>query len=154
MSNQISAIKTWFNLAVPEPTPANQTMQLGCHYEEVAEMAEVASFWKATQVALEAEATRLKESAKDCTEEVWGKCESETDGQYMDRRIHLLDALCDQIVTATGVAHMFGLDIEGALAEVIRSNYSKFVDGKPVFDANGKIAKPASYSPPDLTAFV
>ena len=49
---------------------------------------------------------------------------------------------------------MFGLDIEGALAEVIRSNYSKFVDGKPVFDANGKIAKPATYSPPDLTAFV
>ena len=51
-------------------------------------------------------------------------------------------------------SHMFGLDIEGALAEVIRSNYSKFVDGKPVFDANGKIAKPATYSPPDLTAFV
>ena len=69
-------------------------------------------------------------------------------------RTELLDALCDQIVTAVGVAHMFGLDIEGALAEVTRSNYSKFVDGAPVFDANGKIAKPATYSKPDLTPFL
>ena len=69
-------------------------------------------------------------------------------------RTELLDALCDQIVTAVGVAHMFGLDIEGALAEVNRSNWSKFVDGKPTFDANGKIAKPATYSKPDLTPFL
>ena len=66
----------------------------------------------------------------------------------------MLDSLCDQIVTATGVAHMFGMDIQGALNEVNRSNWSKFVDGKPVFDINGKIAKPATYSKPDLSAFV
>ena len=49
---------------------------------------------------------------------------------------------------------MFGLGIEGALAEVNRSNWSKFVDGAPVFDANGKIAKPATYSKPNLEQFV
>ena len=53
-----------------------------------------------------------------------------------------------------GVAHMFGLDISGALVEVDRANWSKFVDGQPVFDANGKIAKPPTYSPPDLSRFV
>ena len=53
-----------------------------------------------------------------------------------------------------GVAQGHGWDIMGALAEANRSNWSKFVDGCPVFDANGKIAKPASYSPPELSPFV
>ena len=69
-------------------------------------------------------------------------------------RTGLLDSLADQIVTAIGVGHMFGMDVLGALAEVDRSNWSKFVDGKPQFDANGKIAKPATYSPPDLARFI
>lgn len=150
----IESIKTWFGLAVPEPTDANRTMQLGCHYEEVAEMAEHYSVWKATHKALVAEATRLKEEAKTTPQGMWGLTESETEDEYLARRIELLDSLADQIVTAVGVAHMFGLDISGALAEVNRSNFSKFVDGKPVFDANGKIAKPATYSKPDLTPFV
>lgn len=38
--------------------------------------------------------------------------------------------------------------------EVDRSNWSKFVDGKPVFNEQGKIAKPESYSPPNLVEFV
>ncbi|MRN38577.1 hypothetical protein CRG49_002085 [Neisseria sp. N95_16] len=37
------------------------------------------------------------------------------------QRIELLDTCCDQIVTAVGVAYMLGMDIEGALAEVIRN---------------------------------
>ena len=65
----------------------------------------------------------------------------------------LLDALCDQIVTAVGVAHMFGMNIEGAMDEVNRSNFSKFVDGKPVFNEHGKIIKGPNYTPPDLTGF-
>lgn len=68
-------------------------------------------------------------------------------------KIELLDSLCDQIVTAIGVAHMMGFDIESALNEVNRSNWSKFIDGKAVFDENGKIAKPDTYSKPDLTSF-
>ena len=35
----IPCIKQWFTLAVPNPTDKNRTVQLGCHYEEVAEMA-------------------------------------------------------------------------------------------------------------------
>lgn len=154
MNNLVANIKAWFALAVPTPTDDNRTMQLGCHYEEVAEMAERHSFWKATHKALVAEATRMKEEAKNTPPGFWGLHESETEGEYLDRRIELLDSLADQIVTAVGVAHMFGLDIEGALAEVNRSNWSKFVDGRPTFDANGKIAKPATYSKPDLTPFV
>jgi predicted HAD superfamily Cof-like phosphohydrolase len=69
-------------------------------------------------------------------------------------KIELLDSLADQIVTAIGVAHMFGFDISGALAEVNRSNFSKFEDGKPVFDANGKITKGKNYTPPELTPYI
>ena len=47
------------------------------------------------------------------------------------QRIAVLDAICDQIVTAVGVAYMMGMDIEGALAEVNRSNWSKFKGGLP-----------------------
>lgn len=141
MSNHISHIKTWFNLAVPEPTDKNRAVQLGVHFEEVGEMAFAVGAGSLGQ-ELDEYATYAKQHEGVSLESLEAVRED------------LLDALCDQIVTATGVAHMFGLDIEGALAEVIRSNYSKFVDGKPVFDANGKIAKPATYSPPDLTAFV
>jgi hypothetical protein len=59
--------------------------------------------------------------------------------------------LADQIVTAVGIASMLDMDIVGALQEVNRSNYSKFVNGRAVFDENGKIKKGADYSKPDLT---
>lgn len=137
----IESIKTWFELAVPAPTDKNRAVQFGVHLEEVAEMLR-ALFPGSNQVAdlLELKATFFK---------------AEYPGVFENyERVELLDSLADQIVTAVGVAHMFGLDISGALAEVNRSNFSKFVDGKPVFDANGKIAKPATYSKPDLTPFV
>ena len=69
-------------------------------------------------------------------------------------KTELLDALCDQIITAIGVAHMFGMNIEGALTEINRSNWSKFVNEAPVFDENGKITKGPDYTPPDLTEFL
>ena len=137
----IPCIKQWFKIAAPETTDKNRAVQLGCHFEEVAEMlAAIGETFIADRLALIA--TQYKKDGEVEINEPW-----------LDR-IELLDALCDQIVTAVGVAHMFGMDIEGALAEVNRSNWSKFVGGKPTFDANGKIAKPPSYSKPDLTLFV
>lgn len=71
-----------------------------------------------------------------------------------NQKIELLDSLCDQIVTAVGVAHMLGMDIEGALKEVNDSNMSKFEDGKAVFNENGKIKKGKHYRKPNLASFV
>ncbi len=140
MTDHISDIKGWFELAVPTPTDKSRAVQIGVHLEEVVEM-RCAIFPHAGTDTIHNLAEYFKK-----------KCP----GVPIDSvdRIELLDALCDQIATAVGVAHMFGMDIEGALAEVTRSNYSKFVDGKPVFDANGKIAKPPSYSKPNLEQFV
>ena len=141
MTDHISDIKGWFELAVPTPTDKNRAVQIGVHFEEVGEMLQT----------LPTHHPCLRDDLADVANGY--KKRHEVNGEDVDR-IELLDALCDQIVTAVGVAHMFGMDIEGALAEVTRSNWSKFVDGKPVFDANGKIAKPPSYSKPDLTPFV
>lgn len=136
---QIEHIMQWFETAVPNPTDKNRAVQVGCHFEEAAEMAAALND-PDLAARLYAPADQYKSD-----ESIWFSGISRED---------LLDALCDQIVTAIGVAHMFGLDIIGAMAEVDRSNWSKFVDGKPVFDANGKIAKPDTYSPPNLEPYV
>lgn len=68
--------------------------------------------------------------------------------------VELLDALADQIVTATGVGTFLGMNVPGALAEVNRSNYSKFEDGEPIFNENKKVMKGKDYTPPDLSKFI
>lgn len=68
--------------------------------------------------------------------------------------VELLDSLADQIITATGVGTFLGMNVPGALAEVNRSNYSKFEDGEPVFNENMKVMKGKDYTPPDLTPYI
>lgn len=139
----INEIKTWFELAKPNPTIEDACVQIGCHYEEVAEMADaladdvkeilnLSELWKGTEL----------------TSYMWISKFSH------HQKIELLDALCDQIVTSVGVAHMLRMDIEGALKEVNRSNFSKFENGLPVFNEQGKIAKGKDYTPPSLEDFV
>ena len=137
-------IKEWFEKAVPNPTAENRYVQVGCHYEEFAEMAAALNDSRLSQ-----EVAFYGNLYKNCDGVV-------DDLQNIDReaKVELLDALCDQIVTAVGVAHMMGFDIIGALAEVNRSNYSKFENGKPVFNKHGKIAKGVNYSAPNLEPFV
>ncbi len=139
----INEILKWFKKAVPEPTEKTQMVQVGCHFEEFSEMLLAIGFDSDSDSVAEIEliADRFKMAVvADFTDDI--------------NKIELLDSLCDQIVTAVGVAHMLGMDIEGALDEVNRSNWSKFENGSPVFDGNGKIKKGASYFKPDLTRFI
>lgn len=69
-------------------------------------------------------------------------------------RVAVLDSLADQIVTATGIGVFLGMNVPGALAEVNRSNYSKFEDGEPIFNENKKVMKGKDYTPPDLTSYI
>ena len=140
MNTDISIIKLWFERAVPNPTDKNRAVQLGVHFEEVGEMAE----------AMHDPATaRHINSAADFYKNHGGLPNDDVN------RKELLDALCDQIVTAVGVAHMFGMDIAGALSEVNRSNWSKFDEnGQPIFNEHGKIAKGTNYTPPNLEGFL
>ncbi|KDC46427.1 nucleoside triphosphate pyrophosphohydrolase family protein, partial [Pseudoalteromonas fuliginea] len=121
--NELKRTKEWFEQAIPEPTIEQACIQIGCHYEEVAEMAEAM-----TDDELSVQIEHVSDSYKNLSpifmDSVRNLSESE--------EVELLDSLTDQIVTAIGVCHMMGFDIEGALTEVNRSNFSKFEDGKPV----------------------
>lgn len=143
----IKEILKWFKKAVPEPTVETACVQIGCHYEEVAEMASVTGD------------DNINSDCDDAGYHYKIKSKNYMSGlelllQDDKSKVELLDSLCDQIVTAIGVAHMFGMDIEGALTEVNNSNWSKFENGSPVFDENGKIKKGGSYFKPELSKFI
>lgn len=95
---------------------------------------------------------------KEKLELVYGELE-DIACHYSGDRVALLDALCDQIVTAIGIGVMLGFDMEKALAEVNRSNYTKFkpYDGGylPYIQPDGKIGKnPNTYKEPQLEQFI
>ena len=140
----IHSIKEWFKAAKPNPSTADVCVQLGCHYEEVSEMSAVLYDGVEDELVDTAIMYKIKHIAYlGAVEEL-----------SADARVKLLDALCDQVVTAVGVAYMMGMDIEGALAEVNRSNWSKFEGGVPVFNEHGKIAKGVEYTPPELSDYI
>ena len=141
----IHSIKEWFKAAKPNPSTADVCVQIGCHYEEVSEMNAVLNYDVEYMLEATAEEYEMYYS---------GYLGAALEELSADARVELLDALCDQIVTAVGVAYMMGMDIEGALAEVNRSNWSKFKGGVPVFNEHGKIAKGAEYTPPELSDYI
>ena len=140
----IHSIKEWFKAAKPNPSTADVCVQIGCHYEEVSEMSAVLNDDVDDELVDTAILYKIKHS------EYIGVLEELS----ADARVELLDALCDQVVTAVGVAYMMGMDIEGALAEVNRSNWSKFEGGVPVFNEQGKIVKGVEYTPPELSDYI
>lgn len=140
----------FFQKAVPNIGSKNIHTQLGVHLEEVREMLleihcvdpDTATLLDETSMALHNLGNKLKSTdtvirIKD------------------DNRVGYLDAICDQMVTAIGCAHMMGFDITGAFDEVNRSNLSKFDEaGQPIFNENRKIMKGPNYSPANLEPFV
>lgn len=141
----LETTKAWFEAAIPEPTTEQACTQIGCHYEEFGEMANALCDYNLGD-QVDDVSYKYKTNAEEYLNPVTKINSKEKE--------ELLDSLADQIVTAVGVAHMLGMDILGALGEVNRSNFSKFEDGKPVFDGNGKITKGKDYSKPDLSDFV
>ena len=105
---------------------------------------------------LTVESYRLIETAKVHLKRLATFLKQAGDTKQIEVKSHvkLLDALCDQVVTATGVAHMHGYAFLPAMNEVNGSNFSKFVDGMPVFKEGGKIAKGPMFFEPDLTRFL
>lgn len=69
--------------------------------------------------------------------------------------VEQLDACMDMIWVILGYCHMKGFDVQGAWDEVARSNLSKIQsNGKVLKNENGKVQKPANWSPPNLHPFV
>ena len=147
MTDTLRSTLDWFKEAVPTPTDRNVAVQLGCHLEEVEEMLREIAF-------TDMDAVLDLQSAREFLLNLATYLKSSVGTVEVRNRKKLLDAICDQIVTGTGVAHMLQMDILEAMREVNNSNYSKFVDGKAVFDENGKIKKGAGYFRPNLEPFI
>ena len=134
--------KAWFEEAIPEPKEKEIAVQLGCHFEEIGEMLTAMDMGEIAEV-MEASAELFKSNHPVAQQII----------KNLDREA-LLDSLIDQNVTSVGISHMMKFDHSGALEEVNRSNFSKFEDGKAVFDENGKITKGKDYVKPNLKPFV
>ena len=139
---EIKDIKNWFEIAIPNPTKEQACVQVGAHAEEFSE-----AFWALGLDSKAKEIDSIADLFKSCDEQFMWHIEQSC-------KVELLDSLADQIVIAIGVAHMLGMDIEGALEEVNRSNHSKFENGQAVFDENGKIKKGKNYTGPQLKKFI
>lgn len=147
-NDTIKSILDWFALAKPNPTNQNILQQTAYHFEEVAEMCNAIGTCN-----VESELQTLKVELLKVSKGTNGFITSDDFINGIDK-LALLDALCDQIVTALGVGYMMGFDMQGALAEVNRSNWSKFENDKPVLDENGKIVKGKHYDEPELRGFI
>lgn len=141
MSDIIESVLKWQALARPVPDDKGRMVAIGVHIEEISEMFGAMGMQE-IEVPMSTLATAFKTG-----ETAAG---SLTYDMITINRKELLDALCDQIVTAIGTAHCLGLDIVEAMKRVDSSNWSKFVDGAPLFDANGKVTKGPDYQKPNL----
>lgn len=146
--NTLESIKGWFKVAKPNPTEKDKATQIGAHFKEVSEM-----MWALSCNNIANKIYEVSEEFYACN-----AIDKDIDGKFIELpknwEIDLFNSLCYQIITAIGVGYMMGFDMVGALDEVNKSNWSKFKDGAPVFDENGKIAKTDGYFKPDLAKFL
>lgn len=149
-SNTLANIWNWFVRISEEPTLQDRNVQLGVHFEEVAEMLqemrgvdkEADTKILAAYCGVHALANFLKENSSECL-------------LTIPNRKAFLDSICDQLVTATGVAQRYELGVIGDIDHVDQSNWSKFDEnGQPYRNQQGKVTKGPKYWEPDLTPFV
>lgn len=147
MSN-FERVSNWLKAAGKEPNGKNLSIQIGVHLEEFTEF------------------LRCIRTHKDGYQMLIDRCIGDLEwfavklkkGEHLayipiHLRVDALDALCDCDVTGNGVAYLAGFKKDEADQEVLRSNDSKFVDGKPVILEGGKIGKGPDYYPPQLKQF-
>jgi predicted HAD superfamily Cof-like phosphohydrolase len=68
--------------------------------------------------------------------------------------VEVADALADIIYIACGTALSYGIPLDAVFKEVHRSNMAKLVDGKVLRRDDGKVLKPAGWSPPDIASII
>lgn len=142
----LAQVELWHQRACPAPTSRDFDVQMGCHFEEIAEMVRSLRFkapngWlDGVDTSLEEILTRTADALKQGSMSV----------EVLDRT-EFVDSIADQIVTSVGAGYRAGFDVPAATVEVNRSNWSKFDDnGNPIFNVHGKVAKGPNYREPNL----
>jgi len=135
----VSQILAWFQKAVPTPAKKNFNTQTGVHFEEVAEMLDALS-------GDDAESARRLNAIRKDLHFFATDMKAGTVQLSIKDPVEFVDAICDQVVTAVGSAHMANVDVMSGLQEVADSNDSKFdEDGNPIFNEDMKIMKGPNY---------
>lgn len=144
MSGVLNWVLEWHKRACPAPDQKAMLVQMGCHFEEVAEMLD-------TIRAMDEVGGKAMDEAAEALHHLAEMLKSGRRQFYIVDRTELLDSLADQMVTAVGVGYRAGMQPVEALTEVDISNWSKFDEqGQPIFDDNGKVKKGPNYRKPDL----
>ena len=134
----------WFAVVLANDAPGTDRfpVQLGCHLEEVVEMLqEIYVADSVAKFALEeasANLTKAAEALKSGRQEV-----AVANPEAFE------DSLLDQLVTGTGLLKMRGADVAESVARVDVANFTKFVDGKPVYKEGGKVGKGPNFWNPE-----
>lgn len=136
--------------AFPNPDEKNRQTQLGVHFEEISEML-ATLHGNTTQAAfLLSNAFMAMSKLAKYTKEA----EPTIIGIQPTMLVEFIDSVADQLVTVAGSAYVYGMDPVGALHEVNRSNFTKFVDGEPTFHPETrKLLKGPDYEVAQLGAF-
>lgn len=139
----------WFTAAKKEPGNPNQfSTQLGCHIEEFIEMIRTLSFDQESADITDLGGTLAHLDA------LAGRLKAGKGNARISNPVGLLDALCDQDVTANGLAFFAGFKKDEADQRVIDSNFDKFnEDGTSVFKEGGKIGKREGWTAPKLVEY-
>ena len=134
----------WFATVLANDAPGTDRfpVQLGCHLEEVVEMLvelELEDELSREVANAVASLTKVADALKTAKVEVGTKNEAA-----------FCDSLLDQRVTGTGLLKMLGVDVAESVARVDVANFTKFVDGKPLYKEGGKIAKGPNFWNPEF----
>lgn len=138
----LTSVEDWHRRACPDPNQKDLDVGLGCHLEEVAEMLRGLRF-DAGHEHLRQDIVALVEHGATCLKT------GQASIVVADRK-EVCDGLADQIVTATGFGYRLGMNIPLAVIRVNYSNWSKFVEGRALFNENRKIIKGPRYEPANL----
>ena len=69
--------------------------------------------------------------------------------------VEIADALTDILYVTYGAGHAFGINLDKCFDEVQNSNMSKLdINGKPIYNNDGKVMKGPNYFKPDLSKFI
>ena len=69
--------------------------------------------------------------------------------------LEVADALTDILYVTYGAGHAFGINLDECFDEVQKSNMSKLdLEGKPIFNDDGKVMKGPNYFKPNLKKFL
>lgn len=134
----------WFAVVLENDAPdtVRFPVQLGCHLEEVVEMLE--------ELHLEGGLSQEVANAVASLTKVADALKTAQVGVVTKNEAAFCDSLLDQRVTGTGLLKMRGVNVAESVARVDVANFTKFVDGKPLYKDGGKIAKGPDFWNPEF----